>query len=185
MRPSTAPITITGMVMTMSVKRMSTESTQPRKYPVTAPTTVPIVVAIEPTITMICSDCWVPRMTSAKMSRPTSSWPNGCDPKAKGRTHVGRPPFSIGAMVFQLQIHQPPVLNVPNCTPTEVNAVMMMSASTTIETSAPRWRKNRLRTIWPWLRPSTSLSSRLDSWSVTPGAWAPGSVGSIVVIRTP
>ena len=44
-------------------------------------------------------------------------------------------------------------------TPTEVKARMTMKASTTIATSAPLCRKNRRRTIWPWLRPSISFSS--------------------------
>ena len=34
-----------------------------------------------------------------------------------------------------------------------------MKASTIIEMSAPRWRKNRRRTICPWLRPSVSFCS--------------------------
>ena len=66
---------------------------------------------------------------------------------------LGRPPFTIGVIVFQLQIHQPPVFRSPNCTPTDVNAVTMMSASRIIDTSAPRWRKNRLRTICPFALP--------------------------------
>ena len=34
-----------------------------------------------------------------------------------------------------------------------------MRASTIIAMSAPRCRKNRRRTIWPWLRPSVSFCS--------------------------
>ena len=62
----TAAATSDGITMTMSVSRMSAASSQPRKYPATPPITTPSRPATSPTITMICSEICVPRMTMAK-----------------------------------------------------------------------------------------------------------------------
>ncbi len=47
-RPRTAAMTITGITMMRSVKRMSSESMRPRKKPETAPTTMPMNAAMMP-----------------------------------------------------------------------------------------------------------------------------------------
>ena len=64
--PSTAASTSSGMTMIRSVRRISTESTQPPKYPDTAPTIAPITVESRPTMAAMIMDCWVPRITRAK-----------------------------------------------------------------------------------------------------------------------
>ena len=52
--------------------------------------------------TITSSEVWVPFIVRAKMSRPISSWPNGCRPMANpsppsqvGMLSVGDPPFTI------------------------------------------------------------------------------------------
>ena len=65
-----------------------------------------------------------------------------------------------------------------------VVASRTISTSRTSETIAPLWRRNRRRTIWPWLSPATSFCSRLCSSSSTgtsPGSCA-GSWGSWISV---
>jgi len=141
---------------------------------------VPMVVAMRPTITMMTIDCCVPRMTTAKMSRPISSCPKGCAPSVTPappshsgtRLRVGAPPSWAGGMSVHDHCHQPGVLiwipNSEKSKPTAEKASTTMNARVTIEMTAPLWRKNRRRTIWPCERPSTSLLAMLFSASVTP-----------------
>ncbi|SIM67442.1 Uncharacterised protein [Mycobacteroides abscessus subsp. abscessus] len=93
--PRTAVSTSSGMMMTMSVRRISTASTQPRKYPETPPMTTPITPATKPTMTITNSEVCVPRMTMANRSRPVVSCPKGCSPRWKSPM-VGLPPLVTG-----------------------------------------------------------------------------------------
>ena len=72
-RPRTAPRTKVGIMIMVSVKRIKRLSSQPRKNPATDPMTTPNTVEIRPTRKITVRDCWVPRMTRAKMSLPKVS----------------------------------------------------------------------------------------------------------------
>jgi len=92
----------------MSVSRISTASTQPRKYPARAPTTTPIRPAMRPMTSMMVMDCWAPRMVMAKRSRPIRSWPKGCSPQTNGQNEaVGAPSLTSGATSSWVYFHQP------------------------------------------------------------------------------
>ena len=91
--PNTAPSTRVGMMMITSVNLIRSESTRPRRKPETAPTTTPMTVEMKPTKRITVSDCWMPRITRAKMSLPNVSCPKGCSPMVKGQSEkVGAPP---------------------------------------------------------------------------------------------
>ena len=59
-----------------------------------------------------------------------------------------------------------------------------MKASTIMAMSAPRCRKNRRRTIWPWLRPSVSFCS-MEISATAASALTSGPCVTVVFISPP
>ena len=62
----------------------------------------------------------------------------------------------------------------------------MMKMSTPNDTIAPLWRKKRRRTIWPWLRPTTSACSIDDSSTTeidSAGSSYDAASGGVVVLH--
>ena len=78
---------------------------------------------------------------------------------------VGQPTVSFGQSPKRssgrssgVQRHQPGTRQTPNNLKSNaVNAITTIAIKVTSEITAARWRKKRLRTIWPWLKPSISL----------------------------
>ena len=152
-RPNRAARITRGMMMITSVRRISTASVQPRKYPERPPTTVPTRPAIRPTTIMTTREYWVPCMAMANRSRPRLSWPNGCSPSEGGsRDSVGRPPLSTVPVASGFHFHHPGM----GPTPSEVTDSTTMNNRTIRDTTAPVLPKNRWRTSCPWLLPRTS-----------------------------
>ena len=80
--PSTATSAIAsrmpGNASSTSIIRPSASSTHPPAYPATAPTIVPTVAEIDTTASPTISEIRAPMSRRARMSRPSSSRPNGC-----------------------------------------------------------------------------------------------------------
>ena len=98
------------------------------------------------------------------MSRPISSWPNGCSPDGEARppSHVGRRQRRRAAGVRHgHRSRGGPLPPAGDRAPADRGDGEQHDEreDATRRSCAPRWRKNRRRTIWPWVRPSTSLSS--------------------------
>ena len=82
LRPRTAISAIAnrmpGSASSTSTMRISSVSRQPPKKPATRPTGMPIAPAITTAPAAVSSEVRAPKMTRARMSRPSSSVPNQC-----------------------------------------------------------------------------------------------------------
>ena len=109
--------------------------------------------AMRPITTMTVMDCCAPRMVIANRSRPIRSWPNGCSPQASGHERGG------GCAVVD-QRRDLLVVVFPPAGDAQVAHRGEGEEEDQGKDDEPDDRagcpRNRLRTIWPWLRPLDS-----------------------------